>query len=121
MHSSTWKRFERETATELGTERELFAGAGGDIKHSLFVVDTKNRARWCIPTWFQKLRADAGKRSKIPLLVVKEPQKHLKLAIVELHVMSSLLKAAGWCPDTELSDIELDGMQETVEYANCGE
>ena len=110
MNSRTWKRFESQTAKELGTERELFGGPGGDVKHSLFLVDTKNRARWSISSWFAKLKKDAGKRSKIPLLVVKEPAKHTKLAIVELHVFSSLLNAAGWGPDISREDIpELQG------------
>ncbi len=105
MNSRTWKRFEHETAKELGTSRELFAGPGGDVKHELFLVDTKNRARWSISAWFAKLKKDAGKRGKIPLLVVKEPGKHTKLAIVELHVFTSLCKAAGWGPDIMLEDI----------------
>ena len=110
MNKRTWKRFEQTTAQELGTSRELFAGPGGDVKHSLFLVDTKNRARWSISTWFAKLKQDAGKRSKIPLLVVKEPAKHTKLAICELHVFSSLCKAAGWGPDVSREDIpELQG------------
>ena len=106
MHSRTWKRFEHETAKELGTSRELFAGPGGDVKHNLFLIDTKNRARWSISAWFAKLKKDAGKRDKIPLLVVKEPGKHTKLAICELHVFSSLLKAAGWGPDSTIQDFQ---------------
>jgi len=115
LHSRTWKRFEHETAKELGTCRELFGGPGGDVKHSLFLVDTKNRARWSISSWFAKLKKDAGKRDKIPLLVVKEPQKKTKLAICELHVFSSLLKAAGWGPGTlpeELPEIQGKGDSE---------
>jgi len=110
-NSRTWKRFEYETAKELDTCRELFAGAGGDVKHSLFLVDTKNRARWSISSWFSKLKKDAGKRDKIPLLVVKEPGKHTKIACLALHVLSSLLKAAGWGPETLIKDIEREELK----------
>ena len=105
MNSKTWKNFELQTARELGTERELFAGPGGDIKHNLFLIDTKNRARWSISAWFSKLKKDAGKRDRIPLLVCKTPGSHTKLAICELHVFSSLCKAAGWGPGVTIDEI----------------
>jgi len=117
LHSRTWKRFETTVSRELGSERELFAGPGGDVKHNLFLVDTKNRARWSISAWFAKLKKDAGKRSKIPLLICKTPGSHTKLAICELHVFSSLLKSAGWGAGTlpeELPEIQEGDSEWTV-------
>lgn len=116
LNAKTWKRFEFETAKELGTSRELFGGPGGDVRHDLFLVDTKNRQKWTISAWFSKLKKDAGKRGKIPLLVCKTPGSHTKLAIVELHVFSSLCKAAGWGPDVSRDDIP--ELQEISEIQN---
>lgn len=97
MADAAWKRFEREIASQFNTTRMLRKGTTekADIQHDIFHVDCKAQKRWSIAAWFRELRSAASKQSKIPLLVVREPQKHLKLVVCELHVFVSLCKAAG--------------------------
>ncbi len=92
-----WKRFERDIAAQFGTTRMLRKGTTekSDIEHPVFCVDCKLQQRWSIAQWFRELRAAAGRAGKIPLLVVREPKKHMKLCICELHVFISLCRAAG--------------------------
>lgn len=116
MADKAWKAFERDIAKQFGTSRQLMKGTAekADIQHPVFHVDCKLQQRWSIAKWFRDLRGSADKVGKIPLLVVREPKKHLKLVVCELHVFISLCKAAGLVKEAEPKfeiesmDLELD-------------
>ena len=102
MADRPWKVFEREIAGQFNTRRKLAKGTSekSDIEHDVFCVDCKAQKRWSIARWFRELRSAARKTDKIPLLIVREPQKQLKLVVCELHVFISLCKGAGWITDS---------------------
>lgn len=82
-----WKAFERQIAKLMGTKRALNHLAGGgdksDIEHPIYSVDCK-------------LRKNARKHHKIPVLVYRKPKERLTYCVIELDTFISLAKGAGW-------------------------
>ncbi len=108
MVDKPWKVFERTVAKEFGTVRALQKGTGTkeDIVHPLFMVDCKLRKSWKISAWFRSLREAAHKKDKIPILVVRKPGKKLTYAVVELDILFSLTKGAGWVTTDDVIDAD---------------
>jgi hypothetical protein len=53
----SWKRAERQIATALGTRRDTFAFARGDVIHDRLAIDVKRRLRYTL----NEARADLAK------------------------------------------------------------
>lgn len=90
MADKPWKRLERSTAKTFHTTRRLMKGTdevsdigGDDIDYPL-VLDTKLRKKgsWEIVRWFRKVEKAALETGKWPVLVLQEPGKVRKYAIV---------------------------------------
>jgi hypothetical protein len=80
---STWKRLERETARKLGGVRIPISGRSGtDVLHNKFEIECKLRSKIGFKRWFDKLKKNASRNNKIPLLILKE--KHMKGEFVVL-------------------------------------
>ena len=111
MPDANWKREERAVAKLFGTSRQLMKGTGekSDIQSDLFVVDVKLRQRWNIQRWYRELRDAARKRSKIPILTIREPGKKLRLAVVDLDYLVSILKGANVLDTSTDADMEATG------------
>lgn len=93
---SPWKVEERKVATMFGTQRALMKGTGEktDIISDLFIVDVKLRKNWRIQEWYRDLKKASRKAGKIPILTVRQPQKKLRLAVLDLDYLVSILKGA---------------------------
>ena len=99
MNRRTWKKEEHRIAKELGTNRALGTDGKGDILHDIFLLDSKLRERWNVQRWFQELRKEADSKSKIPVLVCRQPRKHMRLAVMSFDNFVSLAKGAGFVSD----------------------
>jgi len=98
MPEKSWKKFERDIAKAFGTSRALMKGTDekNDIDSDMFCVDAKLRKRWEIDRWFKELKEYALETDgKIPILIVRKPKTHQRLAIVELDFLIAALKGAG--------------------------
>lgn len=90
MADKPWKRLERFAAATFGTTRRLMKGTdevsdiGGDDKDYPLVLDTKLRKKesWQVIPWFKKVERAALETGKWPVLVLQEPGKIRKYAIV---------------------------------------
>ena len=88
MADKPWKKMERDIARIFHTTRRLMKGtdAVSDIGDENFplVVDCKKRKKqsWEITSWFKKIERAALEKGKWPVLVLQEPGKQRKYAIV---------------------------------------
>ena len=113
MQSRTWKREEFEVAKALGTSRALNTDGKADILHDIFLLDTKLRGAWdSAGSWFGKLAKEAEKKGKIPVLTLRRPRKHQRLAVISFDTFVSLTKAAGWCDTLQ----ELPGLTVELQF-----
>ena len=57
MAGKSWKRAERDVAAALGSRRDTFAFARGDVIHERLAIDVKRRLRYTL----NEARADLAK------------------------------------------------------------
>ena len=108
-----WKVFERRIAQLMGCKRALNHLSGGgdmsDISHSLFSVDTKLRKTFSLSD-FDKLRTNAQKHNKVPVLAYRKPKERRTYAVMDFDTFISLAKGAGWLDmdavEGDISDTE---------------
>ena len=81
----------------FNTTRKLMGGTDEkcDIDDPLFAVDTKLRQNWRVAPWFDELQTYARKHNKIPILVLRQPGKKRRLAVVDMDHLVSILKGKG--------------------------
>ena len=109
-----WKRFERHISKLMGSKRALNHLAGGgdmtDVDHPVFSVDCKLRKTFSLSD-FDKLRLNARKHNKIPVLVYRKPKERRTYAIMDFETFRSLARGAGWI-DTDVDvKSDADGVQ----------
>ena len=93
MPDKAWKAEERKVARMFGTERKLMKGTDEveDVISDKFVIDVKLRKTLLIKSWFLKVREDAEKKGKIPILICRRPQiSQLRLAAIDDNMGSRL-------------------------------
>ena len=94
--STTWKNLERKTAKILMGERIPCSGVSGvklkgDVFHDRFFIECKFRAKFFVYSVFQKVKEQASKTGKIPLLVLKEKYKKGELVLLDLNDFQKLI------------------------------
>ena len=93
---NTWKGHERKTARILGGERIPCSGVSGtklkgDVFHERFFVECKFRAHLFVYSVFQKVKEQASKTGKIPLLVLKQKYRKGELVVLDLNDFQKLI------------------------------
>ena len=91
--SKAWKKMELKVAKSLGTNRTVCSGVRGegDVEHDQYYIECKYRKKFACRAWFFKAKAEAEKRGKTPLLIIKERGKHGELAVVDWEWLRSLI------------------------------
>jgi hypothetical protein len=89
-----WKCEERIVAKAFNTTRALMKGTNekSDIDSDMFCVDVKLRQRWQVDKWYDELRDYAQKCDKIPILTLRQPRQHRRLAVVDFDFFSNSQK-----------------------------
>lgn len=95
MADKSWKRFERECAKDIGTQRIPVTGIdrdGADFQHGMFAYQAKHRRM--IPAWlFDWLKGICGvakRTDQIGVLILNRPGKDRKDALV-------IVRWEDWC------------------------
>jgi len=97
-HSSTWKNLEKKVAGLLGGDRQFNTGTHNaeDVKHELFVVECKLRAKLGFKSWYEQAKKHVVKGSgKIALLVCKEKGKQGEYVIIKMDDFIKLMDSSG--------------------------
>ncbi|MCP5059019.1 MAG: hypothetical protein GY937_20130 [bacterium] len=73
------------------TRRGIQSRAGGDEAGDVegtppFHIECKNRDRWAIPAWWNKLKGECKDEGKVPLLVVKLSRAHATESLVVMNL-----------------------------------
>lgn len=96
MTDKIWKKFERWVGKEIfdGAPRNMGSGRvnrkdtgeqrTGDIIHHLYEIECKLRTSISIFRWWEKLKEDAAKSGKIPIMVMRE-KGNAKDVLVTMH------------------------------------
>lgn len=61
------------------------------------LIHHKGKTRWYVQKWFKEGRKKAGQENKIAIVIFSQPDEDL-VAVLEAHVLVSVLKAAGTLP-----------------------
>lgn len=88
MTDKTWKALERRIAENLGTVRTPLSGGNSrhttsDTLHPSLYVECKQRRVSALHTLFQKVRTEATKESKNPVLVIHLESAHNSEAVID--------------------------------------
>jgi hypothetical protein len=86
----TWKKFERKVAKKIGGVRTPLSGShsrhtSGDVIHDVFYVECKYRKNFAVVSLFDEVREKAKKEKKIPMLVLKQKNRHGELVVMDLN------------------------------------
>jgi len=88
---------ERKVAKTVGGQRIpcsgsfIFRDVSGDVLHDRFEIECKYRSKFVLKKWFDKLKIQARKNKKIPLLVVKMKGQHGEYIIMDLESFFSFI------------------------------
>lgn len=91
--TDNWKNVERNVAKLLNGKRVPLSGGnntfanGGDVEHSLYFIEVKQRKTLAIADWYEKTVSDCKKHKqehKLPLLILHKHNKKKYLAVTEL-------------------------------------
>ena len=94
-HSSTWKNLEKKVALILGGDRQFNTGAHNaeDVKHELFVIECKLRAKLGFKSWYDQAKKHIKKGSgKIAILVCKQKSSPGEFVILKLSDFVALME-----------------------------
>lgn len=115
MTDKLWKQFERWVGKNIfdGAKRNIGSGAinsddegnprSGDIIHSIYEVECKCYSKIGIFRWWDKLKKDAEKSGKIPVLCMKEKGDN-KDILVTVHYKTFVEMKNSWERERRLRD-----------------
>ena len=90
MSDKAWKQFERLVAAFFGGKRNVLSGSNNknssttaDIEHTEIYCECKLRSNWSIFGLFRRTEEQAKKEFKIPILALKEKNKHGFLFVIK--------------------------------------
>lgn len=92
----TWQKLETKVAKSLKGKRNPLSGrssrhTAGDVIHDNFYVECKLREKMAVWSFFREAEEKAKKEGKIPLLILKEKNKHGELIALRLSDFTALL------------------------------
>lgn len=81
MADKLWKQAERKVAAFFGTTRTPLSGrsgkiTGSDTLHRFLFIEVKSRKRWTILSLWDKIKREAKKEGKIPILAICQKGRH---------------------------------------------
>lgn len=104
-----WKKFERETANDFGTRRQICSGSMGrddqtasDSLHPTLFVECKYRVKHAVWSLWKATKTVATKEDKTPILSLKQKGESGHLFVVHRDDMRAVVTA--WLEANPIED-----------------